>query len=198
MFFTLTFPNKVLYETKSKEPESFSLPSCKVEFYIRHLRDWPPASALLQLPIGPLSWMVLPREGADCTGLSWAVPPCSFQAGPRPQREFTCPHFRVQVRTSEASLISPWMSPLPFWIVPTGLQLYHDNGCLSQPTSPFPKECVVLVSPSSLPAIPVSSALPSSPHRQRPRPSLLTAPPLVLRSTSLWFPVFLTRCSSSS
>lgn len=70
MFFTLTFPNKVLYETKSKGPESFSLPSCKVEFYIRHLWDWPPASALLQLPIGPLSWMVLSREGAGCTGLS--------------------------------------------------------------------------------------------------------------------------------
>ena len=65
MFFTLTFPNKVHYETKSKAPESFSLPSHRVEFYIRHLLDLPPASAMLWPPDGPLSWIVLSREGAD-------------------------------------------------------------------------------------------------------------------------------------
>lgn len=114
MFFTLTFPNKVHYETKSKGPEFFSLPSHRVEFYIRHLLDLPPASAMLRPPVGPLSWMVLPREGADCAqGSRLCLPVASRLGGPRPPWEFTCLHFRVQGRTSEASLTSPWRSPSP-------------------------------------------------------------------------------------
>lgn len=47
MFFTLTFPNKVHYETKSERPKLFSLPSRGVGFYIKHLLDLPTVSVVL-------------------------------------------------------------------------------------------------------------------------------------------------------
>ena len=125
MFFTLTFPNKVHYETKSKGPEFFSLPSHRVEFLHQTSPGFAPSICHAPASRWP-SFLDGTAQGGSrlCKGLR-AVPPWSFQAGPAGRATPTMGIHMSVLQGAGQNLrgildISLEVNP-PLLIIPTGL-----------------------------------------------------------------------------